>query len=249
MRFIQRSTQNHIEIITINRPPLNALNSELLEELSETFSSIAADETIRACVLTGEGRAFVAGADIAEMKDFSRDEAYIYAKRGHRAFSRIENAPQIVIAAINGYALGGGCEIALACDIRIASSKAKFAQPEVGLCITPGFGGTQRLTRAVGYAAAIQLIAMGQTIDADEAYRLGLVSEITTPEELMPLALRMAETIAKNSPGAVRAAKEAMRAGLEKPLPDGLLIEAEHFADCFPSGDPQKAMRDFLGEK
>lgn len=250
MQYIKLQQQDAVIIVTISRPEaLNALNVSLLMELQETFMSIAQKRTIRAVILTGEGRAFAAGADIAEMKDFKKNEAKDYAMRGQDVFSMIENIPQPVIAAINGFALGGGCELALSCDIRIASSKAKFGQPEVGLGITPGFGGTQRLVRTVGLGMAMQMIFTGQSIDAQEALRIGIVNAVYEPDTLMKEAIAMATQIASNAPLAVRAAKEAMRKGADAHLYSNLLTEAELFSSCFMTQDQMNAMQAFADKK
>lgn len=250
MQYIQTQIQDRIATVTISRPEaLNALNRQMLMELRLAMQSIADDDTIRAVIITGEGRAFVAGADIAEMKDFTPEEALAYANVGHETFLLIERLPQPVIAAVNGFALGGGCELALACDIRIGSEKAKFGQPEVGLGITPGFGGTQRLVRTVGLGVAMQMICTGHTIDAQEALRIGLISTVYAPETLLPQAVAMAQQIAGNAPLAVRAAKQAIHRGLMLRLADGLACEAELFAGCFRTEDQKNAMRAFVDKK
>lgn len=241
--------RNHVGILTLNRPEaLNAINSELLEELYAKVNEIAADKDIRCLIVTGNGKAFAAGADIAEMKDLTKEEGKEFAMRGHRAFSALENLEIPVIAAVNGYALGGGCELSLCADIRIASEKAKFGQPEVGLGITPGFGGTQRLSRTVNRAHAMELILTGKKINAAEALEIGLVSHVYAPEQLMDEAMKLAETIAQNAPVAVRASKKAMRARYLSSLKDDLEFEAGLFGNCFETKDQRMAMEAFVNK-
>lgn len=250
MAFVKVERSGQVAVVRIDRlEALNALNSALLQEIAQTFSSIAQDAEVRAVVLTGEGKAFVAGADIAEMKDLSPSEAHDYAVRGAAAFAAIEHLRQPVIAAVNGYAYGGGCELALACDLRIASERARFAQPEVTLGITPGFGGTQRLPRTVGASAAMRMILTGKPIDAEEALRIGLVDAIHPPETLLEEAMALAETIAAAAPLAVQAAKAAIRDGLDHTLDEGIAIEANSFAECFATEDQQEAMSAFVEKR
>lgn len=247
--MIDYRKDGHIAYITINRPEaLNALNSETLDEIQRIAKTLADEDDIRCAVITGAGKAFVAGADIAQMKDLTVQEANAFAMRGHAAFTALEKLPMPLIAAINGYALGGGCELALCADIRIASEKAKFGQPEVGLGITPGFGGTQRLVRTVGTAAAMELILTGKTISADEALRIGLVNRVVAPEMLPDEAAALAKTIAANAPIAVRAAKAAMRRRFNYMLADDLSAEADLFADCFETEDQRMAMTAFVNK-
>ena len=211
MEFVRYEQQGQVGIITINRPKaLNALNSKVLEEIDETLDKVDM-ETTRVLILTGAGeKSFVAGADIGEMVNFNASEGEAFGKKGNDIFRKIETFPIPVIAAVNGYALGGGCEIAMSCDIRLCSENAVFGQPEVGLGITPGFGGTQRLPRIVGLGKAKEMIYTGKNIKADEAYRIGLVNEVYPAEELMENALKMANRIAKNAPIAVRASKRPL---------------------------------------
>lgn len=239
----------NIGILTINRPEaLNALNSALLDCLYEKVTEIAHDTELRCLIVTGAGKAFVAGADISEMKDLSRPEAFAFGMHGHKAFCALENLAVPVIAAVNGYALGGGCELSLCADIRIASEKAKFGQPEVGLGIIPGFGGTQRLTRTVNRAYAADLILSARTVSAAEALPMGLVSRVVPPEELMNEAMKLAEMIAANAPIAVRAAKKAMRIRYMNSLDNDLAAEAELFGSCFETQDQQMAMTAFVSK-
>ena len=238
-----------VGILTVNRPEaLNAINSALLDELYDKVSEIAADESVRCLILTGSGKAFVAGADIGEMKDLSKQEGYEFGMRGHRSFTAVENLEIPVIAAVNGYALGGGCELAICADIRIASERAKFAQPEVGLGITPGFGGTQRLIRTVNRAKAMEMILTARTVSAQEALEMGLVSRVVPGEELMNTALALAEAIAANAPVAVRNAKAAVRRSYARELNEDLEAEAKLFADCFETEDQRMAMTAFVNK-
>ena len=238
-----------VGILTVNRPEaLNAINSALLDELYDKVSEIAADESVRCLILTGSGKAFVAGADIGEMKDLSKQEGYEFGMRGHRSFTAVENLEIPVIAAVNGYALGGGCELALCADIRIASERAKCAQPEVGLGITPGFGGTQRLIRTVNRAKAMEMILTARTVSAQEALEMGLVSRVVPGEELINTALALAEAIAANAPVAVRNAKAAVRRSYARELNEDLEAEAKLFADCFETEDQRMAMTAFVNK-
>ncbi len=215
MDFILYEADGAVATITINRPKaLNALNSQVLDELDQTLDAIDLD-TVRCVILTGAGdKSFVAGADIGEMSTLTKAEGEAFGKKGNDVFRKLETLPIPVIAAVNGFALGGGCEISMSCDIRICSENAMFGQPEVGLGITPGFGGTQRLARTVGVGMAKQLIYTARNIKADEAYRIGLVNAVYPQEELMEQAKKMASTIAKNAPIAVRNCKKAINDGL-----------------------------------
>ena len=217
MEFITYEQEGQVGIVTINRPKaLNALNSQVLEEIEATFKAIDLD-AVRAVILTGAGeKSFVAGADIGEMSTLTKAEGEAFGKKGNDVFRMIETFPIPVIAAVNGFALGGGCEISMSCDIRICSENAVFGQPEVGLGITPGFGGTQRLARLVGPGMAKQMIYTARNIKADEAFRIGLVNAVYPQEELMAAAKKMAAGIAKNAPIAVRACKKAINDGLEE---------------------------------
>ena len=234
-------------VLTISRPEaLNALNIDTLKELDEALIRAEADSEVYVLVITGAGKAFVAGADIAQMKDFGAVEAKAFGDFGNSVFYRIESMSKPVIAAVNGYALGGGCELAMACDIRIAGDRAKFGQPEVGLGITPGFGGTQRLPRIVGASKAMELIFTADTISADEAMRIGLVSRIVPGDELMAAALETANKIAKNAQIAVRQSKAAIGKGMQCDIQTGLAYEAQAFAVCFATEDQKDAMTAFV---
>lgn len=240
-----------IGILTINRPKvLNALNRATMLELDRLIDQIIADKTLKAIIITGAGdRSFVAGADIAEMSSLSAVEARAWAKLSQEVFSKIESLLLPVIGGINGFALGGGCELAMACDIRIAATNAKFAQPEVSLSITAGFGGTQRLPRLVGKGRAKELLFTGEMIDAAEAYRIGLVNKVVEPEKLFEAAKEMVRKITKNAPLAVQLTKDAVNQGLEIDLDSAIAYEAEVFALCFATKDQKEGMSAFLGKK
>lgn len=241
--------EDNIGILSINRPDaLNALNSEVLDELNEAIDEVIKDEDIYVLILTGEGRSFVAGADIGEMKDLNPSEARDFAHKGMSVFRKIELMEKPVIAAVNGFALGGGCELSMCCDIRIASDKAKFGQPEVGLGITPGFAGTQRLARLVGLSIAKELIFTTDIIGADEAYRVGLVNKVVSPEELMDSAMEMAKKIASKGQIAVRYSKTAINRGIETDIDTGTAIEKDLFGLCFATEDQKEGMEAFLNK-
>ena len=247
MEFITYEADGQIGIITINRPKaLNALNSTVLEELDQTLNAVDL-ENIRCLILTGAGeKSFVAGADIGEMSTLTKAEGEAFGKKGNDVFRKLETFPIPVIAAVNGFALGGGCEISMSCDIRICSENAVFGQPEVGLGITPGFGGTQRLARLVGSGKAKEMIYGARNIKADEAYRIGLVNNVYPIEELMPAAKKLASTIARNAPIAVRNCKRAINEGLQVDMDQAIIIEEKLFGDCFESCDQREGMTAFL---
>ena len=247
MDFILYEADGAVATITINRPKaLNALNSQVLDELDKTLDAIDLD-TIRCVILTGAGdKSFVAGADIGEMSTLTKAEGEAFGKKGNDVFRKLETLPIPVIAAVNGFALGGGCEISMSCDIRICSENAMFGQPEAGLGITPGFGGTQRLARTVGVGMAKQLIYTARNIKADEAYRIGLVNAVYPAEELMPAAKKLASIIAANAPIAVRACKKAINDGLDAAMDDAIVIEEKLFGSCFETEDQKAGMGNFL---
>ena len=247
MEFINYEVEGAVAVLTINRPKaLNALNSAVLDEINEAIDVIDLD-TVRALILTGAGeKSFVAGADIGEMSTLTKAEGEAFGKKGNDVFRKIETLPIPVICAINGFALGGGCEISMACDIRICSENAVFGQPEVGLGITPGFGGTQRLARTVGIGMAKQLIFTGRNIKAPEALRIGLVNAVYPAEELMPAAKKMASIIAGNAPIAVRNCKKAINDGLQVGIDEAIVIEEKLFGDCFETEDQKYGMAFFL---
>lgn len=240
--------EDNIAILTINRPKaLNALNSETLNDISKAIQFLKMEKDVYVVILRGAGeKSFVAGADIAEMKDLNQEEGKNFGILGNKVFRELENLDKPVIAAISGFALGGGCELAMSCDIRIASEKAKFAQPEVGLGITPGFGGTQRLPRIVGAGIAKELIYTGKTIKADEALRIGLVNKVVEPENLMEETMKMAKMIAANAPIAVKLCKDAINRGTQVNIDEAVLIEAEDFGKCFSTDDQTEGMTAFI---
>ncbi|MBP2645499.1 MAG: 3-hydroxybutyryl-CoA dehydratase [Firmicutes bacterium] len=245
------SNENGIGTITINRPKvLNALNLDTLKELDSLLDKIAKDSSVKVVIITGSGeKAFVAGADIASMQPYTALEGRSFAKAGQAVFNKLENLPQPVIAAINGFALGGGCELVMACDIRIAAENAKFGQPEVSLGITPGFGGTQRLPRLIGKGRAKELLFTGDTIDAQEAYRLGLANKVISREELMETAKALAEKIMSRSPKAVELCKAAVNEGMDTDLETAVAYEAEVFGLCFATADQKEGMTAFIEKR
>jgi enoyl-CoA hydratase len=247
MDYILYEPKDGYAIITINREKaLNALNSQVLEELNSTLDAVALDN-VRALIITGAGaKSFVAGADIGEMSTLTKAEGEAFGKKGNDVFRKLETFPVPVIAAVNGFALGGGCELSMSCDIRICSDNAVFGQPEVGLGITPGFGGTQRLARIVGVGMAKQMIYTARNIKADEAYRIGLVNAVYPQEELMAAAEKLASSIAKNAPIAVRNCKKAINDGLEVSMDEAIVIEEKLFGDCFETEDQKYGMAFFL---
>ncbi len=247
MPVVLYERREQIGILTVSRPQaLNALNSEVVAALHTRLDEIATSD-IRCLIVTGEGeKSFVAGADIAEMKDLSPSEAAAFSRAGGEAMAKLEALPMPTIAGVNGFALGGGCELALACDIRIASEKASFGLPEVGLGILPGYGGVQRLARVAGIAKAKELAFTAGRIKADEAFAIGLVNAVCPPEELMGRCLAMAETIAANAPLGVRGAKQVANASVGRPLSEANGLEAEPFARCFGTNDQRMAMRAFV---
>lgn len=250
MAFVKLEKQNHVGIMTISRPEaLNALNSQVLVDLDAVIDQVEKDEEIYVVILTGEGRSFVAGADIGEMKEFTAIDGKRFGVHGGNVFLKLENMSKPVIAAINGFALGGGCELAMSCDIRLASEKAKFGQPEVGLGITPGFGGTQRLPRIVGVSKAMELILTGKVIGAVEAKAIGLVSEVYPPEELMDKAMEMANMICANAQIAVCESKRCIRMGMQTDIHTGCAFEAEAFGVTCGTEDKNEGMGAFLEKR
>ncbi len=240
-----------IAVVTLNRPKaLNALNSETISELDSVFTEVSGRKDIKILILTGSGeKAFVAGADIAEMSKFTAAEGREMAVKAHRALATLESMPQVVIAAINGYALGGGCELSMACDIRIAADSAKFGQPEVNLGIIPGFGGTQRLTRLVGRGRAMELIFTTDMIDAAEAYRIGLVNKIVPKAELMDSCMQMAKKIMSKGMYGVSLAKSAINFGADIDMQAATRMEADLFGFCFSTDDQKEGMKAFLEKR
>lgn len=238
-----------VATITINNPPMNPLAAGVLSALKDCLAGLAAEDSLRAVILTGEGKAFVAGGDIRELAEWTPDRAEDLTAKGQRLFLYIENFPVPVIAAVNGYALGGGLELAMACDIRIASSRARTGLPEVCLGIIPAYGGSQRICRTIGIGKAKRLLYTGEMIDAAEAERIGLFDAVVEPEELMPKAMEMARKIAANAPVAVRAVKRSVNVGRELALEHGLAVELQASRTCYDSEDRAEGMAAFLEKR
>lgn len=248
--LIQYEVTDQIAVMTVNRPEaLNALNREVLEELELCLDRASDDENVRALILTGAGRAFVAGADIEAQSQLDPEGGRQWGRKGSAIFRKLELLEIPTIAAVNGFALGGGCELAMACDIILASSKAKFGQPEVGLGITPGFSGTQRLPRLIGKARAMELILTGEMIKAEEALRIGLVNRIVEPDQLMETARTLAKKIMDNGPLSVKYAKAAVVRGLQMDMDSAIALENELFAMCFATEDQKEGMSAFLEKR
>jgi len=244
------SKEGHIGTITLSRPKaLNALNTELLLELKDIINEISTDETIHVLIITGEGKAFVAGADITEMKNFNSTEGLKYGELGATVLRNIQKLKIPSIAAVNGFALGGGCELAMCCDLRIASENAKFGQPEVGLGITPGFSGCVRLSRLAGVAKARELIYTADIISAAEAEKYGLVNKVVPAEQLMTEAMEMAKKIASKAQLAVRYSKMAINRGFETDIETAIAFENQVFALCFSTEDQKEGMTAFVDKR
>lgn len=243
--------EDGIAVLTINRPKaLNALNLATLQDIGDALREVKARDDIRVLIVTGSSaKSFVAGADIKEMQNDNVTEALKLSKLAHSSFGEIEHLPQFVIAAVNGYALGGGCELACSCDMRIGSTKAKVGQPETGLGIIPGFGGTQRLTRVVGRGKAKELIATCDMIDAKEAYRIGLFDELAEPDELMDKAKEIAHKIMKNAPLSVARAKYSVDRGADLPLDIAIDLESQIWAEMFGTADQKEGMAGFIEKR
>ncbi len=250
MSFVNYEAKGAYSIITMNRPEaLNALDSSVLDDLSAALDQVDLD-TVRCLIITGAGeKSFVAGADIKEMSNLTKAEGTAFGKKGNDIFRRIETLPIPVIAAVNGFALGGGCELSMSCDFRICSDNAVFGQPEVGLGITPGFGGTQRLARLIGPGYAKQMIYTARNIKADEALRIGLVNQVVALADLLPTAEKMAAGIAKNAPIAVRQCKKAINEGLELDMDKAIELEEKLFGDCFETHDQVEGMSAFMEKR
>lgn len=248
---LQVTDDGPVRIVTISRPKaLNALNEQVVAELTDVIEQTADNSAVRAMVLTGAGdKAFVAGADIKAMADMSPEQALVFAGRGHAVGELLASLSIPVIAAVGGFALGGGCELALACDFIYASERARFGQPEVSLGVIPGFGGTQRLLRRVGLAHALELCMTGALIKADEALRLGLVNRVVAPELLLETAIKTAQKIAKMGPLAVAKVKEVLHQGASKSLEEGNLLEQQAFAGLFSSADQREGMAAFMAKR
>jgi enoyl-CoA hydratase len=250
MAEVELEISGAVATVTMNRPDaLNALSGSVLEELDTVVGRIESDAAIHAAIVTGAGRAFVAGADISEIAQLDRSSGLDFARRGQRVFSRIEELSKPVVAAVNGFALGGGCELALACHLRIASTRAKFGQPEVKLGIIPGFGGTQRLPRLVGRGMAARLVLSGRHVSAEEALRVGLVDEVAEPDALLGRAGELVEEILANGPAALAAALAAIRGGADLPLADALELEAHLFAELCGTEEMREGTSAFLEKR
>ncbi|UYP46680.1 3-hydroxypropionyl-coenzyme A dehydratase [Candidatus Lokiarchaeum ossiferum] len=242
--------EDFIGFLSINRPKaMNALNMAVLDELSMLIEKIQAENRIRALIITGEGKAFVAGADVSEIKELPKEEGRRIANKGSTIFRRIELLNLPVIAAVNGFALGGGLELALSCDIRIASLKAQFGLPEVGLGIIPGYGGTQRLPRLIGEGLAKEMIFTGAMVNAEKALQIGLVNNLVSAEKLMETAIALAQKILRQGPIAVRCAKRAIDQGMNTTLDNGLKIENDQFTRCYATNDQREGMSAFLEKR
>jgi len=248
-RNLKVSEADGIGWLRFGRPPVNALNTETLFEVERAFDWFEKQDDVLVVVLTGEGKAFVAGADIAEMKDFSPMQAREFSRHGHQAMGKVASIGKPVIAAINGFALGGGCEIALACDIRVIADSARIGQPEAKLGLVPGFGGTQRLPRLVGPGIAKELIYTGEAIDASLALRIGLVNRVVPKEKLLDYVTELAKKIARNGPNALRLAKATIDKGLDADLTTGNSYEAAAFGKCFSSGESAEGIAAFLEKR
>ena len=250
MSFVTSLQEGPILTLTLNRPEaLNALNAQVLDDLDAALDAVDLN-TVRCLIFTGTGdKAFAAGADIAAMANMTSEEAAAFSRRGNEVFRRIEAFPLPTVAAVNGYALGGGCELAMACDIRLCSENAVFGQPEVTLGITPGFGGTQRLMRLVGMGKAKELIFSARNVKAPKALEIGLVNAVYPPEELLPAAKKLGARIAKNAPIAVRACKAAMNEGIDLPMDEAVDAEIREFSGCFETEDQKRGMAAFLSKQ
>ncbi len=250
MALVTVNKEGAVATVTINRPDaLNALNEEVLAELEKIITELDGDKEVLVVVVTGEGKAFVAGADIAAMADMNAAEAKAFAENGQRVLGALERAHFITVAAVNGFALGGGMELALACDMRFASTKAKMGQPEVSLGVTPGFGGTQRLPKLIGPGKAMYLLTTGEQIDGARALELGVVNGVFEPEELMPNVKELAEPLAKKGPTSLAMVKKAVREGLTLTVEEGCKLEAELFGKCFEGGEGNEGMKAFLEKR
>ena len=250
MAFVELTKKDNIAVITMNRPEaLNALSKAVFADLEAVLDDVEKDDDVYVVIITGAGRAFIAGADIGEMATMNVAEGLDVSELGNRLLMRVDMMEKPTIAAVNGFALGGGCEMALACDIRIASEKAKFGQPEVGLGIIPGFGGTQRMARIIGTGAAMELIYTADTIDAQKAKEIGMVNYVVPAEELMDKTMELAQKICKNAQKAIRVSKMAIRRGIDCDISTAVTYEALAFATCFGTEDQKDAMKAFVEKK
>ncbi|MBQ7702802.1 MAG: enoyl-CoA hydratase/isomerase family protein [Firmicutes bacterium] len=247
---LKYEVNGNIAIVTISREQaLNALNRQVLEDLDKVLDVIKADRDLRGLVITGAGRSFVAGADIAAMSTMNEEEGFQFGVFGAGVFRKIELLDIPVVAAVNGFALGGGCELAMSTDYIVASEKAKFGQPEAGLGITPGFGGTQRLARKIGESKAKELIFSARVIGAQEAYELGIADKLVAPEELMDVVMALMASFAKNAPIAVANCKRAIDEGYQLDIDGGVRVENKYFGKCFATEDQKEGMAAFLGKR
>lgn len=248
---VEVSREGAVAVVTVNRPEaLNAIDLETITVLRDRLRELAIDDSVRAVVLTGSGeKAFIAGADIKYMSTLTVLQARAWGALGHECATLLETMPKATVAAVNGFALGGGCELALGCDIRYASSRARLGQPEVNLGILPGWGGSQRLARVVGLGIAKELIFTGRLVDAEEAHRIGLVNAVFAPEELLPQAIELAQQLAAKSPAALAFAKQATNLSLQGALADGLAQEATLFAALFATEDQTEGMAAFIEKR
>ena len=250
MAFVELTKKDNIAVITMNRPEaLNALSKAVFADLEAVLDDVENDDDVYVVVITGAGRAFIAGADIGEMAPMNVAEGLAFSELGNRLLMRVDMMEKPTIAAVNGFALGGGCELAMACDIRLASEKAKFGQPEVGLGIIPGFGGTQRMARIIGTGAAMELIYTADTIDAQKAKEIGMVNYVVPAEELMNKTMEMAHKICKNAQKAMRVSKMAIRRGIDCDISTAGTSEALAGAPCFGTEDQKEGMQAFLEKR
>ena len=249
-KYIEQERKGAVAIVTINRPEaMNALDNNVLQELYDTFMGLDEDTTVKVVILTGVKKAFVAGADIAAMSKYTPAEAEVFSAFGHKVFDMIENVRPVTIAAVNGFALGGGCELAMSCDIRVTSEKAKMAIPETSLGIFPGFAGTQRLPRLVGLGIAKEMLATASMIDAARAYEIGLVNHVVPAEELMTFCENLAQKVVKNSTSAISAGKRLMTEGFDMPFEKAEELEAAYFGILFAGHDQREGMAAFLEKR
>tara|TARA_B100001996_G_scaffold172331_2_gene131532 strand:+ start:1831 stop:2601 length:771 start_codon:yes stop_codon:yes gene_type:complete len=251
MKYTLKKIDNNIGTITINRPEvLNAMSADLIQELIELFNELILDETVGVIIITGAGdKSFIAGADIKAMQKMDQEDALGFGKSGQRLTKIIENSSKPVIAAVNGFALGGGCEISLACHIRIASDNAMFAQPEVSLGILPGWGGTQRLPRIIGYGLANEMITTGKMINSNEAYRIGLVNHVVTPSDLLKKCEEVASEILKNGPNAIAQSLKCIKDSIGLDLEKGLEIEVNRFSELFDTKETKEGLSAFVEKR
>ena len=250
MAFVEVTKKDHIAVVTMNRPEaLNALNKAVFTDLEVALDDVEKDDEVYVVIITGAGRAFIAGADIGEMAPMNVAEGLAFSELGNRILMRVDMMEKPTIAAVNGFALGGGCEMALACDIRIASEKAKFGQPEVGLGIIPGFGGTQRMARIIGTGPAMELIYTADTIDAQRALEIGMVNHVVPADQLMDEAMKLAQKICANAQKAIRASKLAIRRGIDCDISTAVSYESLAFATCFGTEDQKEGMQAFLEKR